>query len=195
MATTVRRLTWDDLVLIREERAGDRQELIDGKLVVTPACTPPHQITLGDVTRPLMDFVEQNDRGSVFPVPAGVRFSPENVLIPDALFVARHRLHVIGPEAIDAAPDLIVEVLAPETRQRDLTTKRALYARFGVQEYWIINPEERMIDVLVLAGDSYESIPADEGGAIRSRVLPGLVLTPGIAFEGIEKLWGSHWPA
>ena len=101
-----------------------------------------------------------DDLGLVLDAPIDVRLTPDNVLIPDVMFIARDRLHIIGPKAIDAPPDLVVEILSPGTRQRDLATKRTLYARFGVQEYWIVDPDARSVTVLTLAGDHYEEVPA-----------------------------------
>jgi Uma2 family endonuclease len=125
--------------------------------------------------------------GLVLPAPTGIRLTPDNLLIPDITFVARDRLHVIGPRTVDAAPDLVVEILSPGTRQRDLTVKRALYARFGVQEYWIVDPDARTVTVLAMVGDRFAPVPHAEGGAIVSRVLPGLELTLEDAFTAVAE--------
>ena len=187
MATTARRLTFDDLELTPEEHEGERQELIDGELVVTPPPAMNHQSISSNVVYALERIVREQDLGRVYAAPTGIRFTPNNVLIPDVIFIARDRLHIIGPKTVDAAPDLVVEILSPRTRQRDLTTKRDLYARFGVQEYWIVDPDARSVAVLALAGDKYESVPSGESGAIQSRLLPGLTLTPEDLFMGVER--------
>ena len=89
MARIAGRLTFDDLEAIPEERAGDRHELIDGELVVTPSCTPHHQLVVGDGTFSL-DTLERNaNLGTILPGPIGVRFTPDNVLIPDMIYVVR----------------------------------------------------------------------------------------------------------
>jgi Uma2 family endonuclease len=187
MATTARRLTFDDLELIPEEHEGDRQELIDGELVVTPVPLIKHQIVSMNVISALDRFVRDGGLGRVLHAPTGVRFTPDNLLIPDIVFVAQNRLHIIGPKTIDAAPDLVVEILSPGTRRRDLDTKRALYAHFGVQEYWIVEPDARTLSALTLASDKFAPIPAGECGAISSRVLPGLRLALNDAFAGLEQ--------
>jgi Uma2 family endonuclease len=184
MATTTR-LTYADLEAIPREREGDRHELIDGELVVTPSPVPKHQIVSGNVEYALQEHVRASDLGLVLDAPTDVRLTPDNVLIPDILFITRDRLHIIGPRAIDAPPDLVVEILSPGTRQRDLATKRALYARFGVQEYWIIDPETRNGTVLGLVGDQYVPIPLTEDATIASGVLPGLGLTLKSIFTGV----------
>jgi len=106
-------------------------------------------------------------------------------LIPDLCFILKHRLDVIGPKAIAGTPDLVVEILSPGTRRRDLSVKRALYAEFRVPEYWVVDPEERTVTVLALAGDRYESVPIEEDGMIRSRVLSGLTLGLPAVFKSL----------
>jgi Uma2 family endonuclease len=80
-----------------------------------------------------------------------------------------------------------VEILSPGTRRRDLDTKRGLYARFGVQEYWIVDPDACTLSVLALASDKFEPVPSGEGGAITSRVLPGPVLALQEVCAGVER--------
>ncbi|MFN8592301.1 MAG: Uma2 family endonuclease [Thermomicrobiales bacterium] len=186
MVTTAKRLTYDDLEDIPQEREGDRHEIIGGELIVTPAPIPAHQIISSNIIYALNHFVRGAKLGIVLPAPIDIRLTPDNVLIPDIVFVASDRSHVIGPRAIDAPPDLVVEILSPGTRQRDLTVKRALYARFGVREYWIVDPQARTVAVLALVDDRYDAIPATSAGALQSRVLPGLALTLDEVFEGVS---------
>jgi Uma2 family endonuclease len=186
MATTSTRLTYADLETIPQERPGDRHELIDGELVVTPSPIPTHQRISRNVFRRLDQHAMAENLGDVLYAPLDIRLTPENILVPDIVFIARERLHIIGPKAIDAPPDLVVEVLSPGTRRRDLATKRELYARFGVQEYWIVDPAARTVTVLAPRGDRFEPVPADEDGAIQSRVLPDLKIELNDVFSGVE---------
>ncbi len=82
-------------------------------------------------------------------------------------------------------PRLVVDVEGAPARQRDLTVKRALYARFGVREYWIVDPEAKTVIVLVLNDDRYEPLPVTGDGRIVSRALPGLELTLDQIFGGL----------
>jgi Uma2 family endonuclease len=184
MATTTR-LTYDDLESIPQEREGNRHELIDGEFVVTPAPVPAHQIISANIFRALDRLVQERGLGRVLYAPIDVRLTPDNVLMPDLIFIGHGRLHIIGPQAVDAAPDLVVEILSPGTRQRDLSTKRALYARFGVREYWIVDLETRNVTVLSLVSDQYVPIPLAKDVAIDSRVLPNLTLTLAAIFAEI----------
>src|SRR5215207_1075959 len=90
MATTARRLTFDDLELIPEEHEGERQELIDGELVVTPPPTMNHQSISSNLVYALERTVREQDLGRVYAAPTGIRFTPNNVLIPDIRFIARN---------------------------------------------------------------------------------------------------------
>jgi Uma2 family endonuclease len=187
MATTARRLTFDDLELIPEEHEGERQELFDGELVVTPPPTMNHQSISSNLVYALERIVREQDLGRVYAAPTGIRFTPNNVLIPDIMFIARNRLHIRGPKTVDAPPDPVVEILSPGTRQRDLTVKRDLYAQFGVQEYWVVDPEARTVTVLTLTGDRYEPLPPGDDDSIASRVLPGFTLALNDVFAGVER--------
>ena len=185
MAITSRNLTYDDLDTIPQEREGDRHELIDGELVVTPSPIPRHQIVLTNLVYRLESHNDAEDLGVLLPAATDIRLAPGTVLIPDLCFILKHRLDVIGPKAVLGPPDLVVEILSPGTRRRDLTVKRALYAVFGVPEYWVVDPEERTVTVLALTGDRYESVPVGEDGMIRSRVLPGLTVGLPAVFKGL----------
>jgi Uma2 family endonuclease len=184
MGTTTTRLTYDDLETIPQQREGDRHELIDGELVVTPSPIPVHQIVSLNLVRQLDQHINAAGLGRLLYAPIDIRFTQDNVLIPDIIFIAQDRLHIIGPKTIDAAPDLVVEILSPGTKQRDLTTKRDLFARFGVQEYWIVDPDARTATVLSLVGKQYQPVSADDG-MIVSRVMPGLTLSVKDVYAGV----------
>lgn len=185
MALAQPRLTFEDLQAIPEERPGDRHELIDGKLFVTPCATPRHQRALVKMLVATMDAADGHRLGTTIPG-VGVRFTPDNVLIPDICFINAERSHLIGPRFVDGAPDLIVEAISPETRQRDVAVKWPLYARFGVREYWILDTDASSMAVLALKGDRYHLVPITSDGSIRSTVLPNLTLAPGDVFKSLR---------
>lgn len=183
-APSIPLFTYADLDILPKEREGDRQELFDGVLVVTPSPIPAHQIVVGNTTYEINAIVRPNDSGRVFSAPIDVVFAPKLVAVPDVVFVSRDRLHIVGPTAIDGPPDFIVEILSPSTRRRDLGAKRTLYERFGVPEYWLLDPQSRTATVLVLRDGRYETL-ADEVGAIRSTVVSGLVVEVAALFDGV----------
>ena len=81
----------------------------------------------------------------------------ENVVQPDILFVSKKRSYVITEEEIKGAPDLVIEILSPATAERDRTYKKVLYARYGVSEYWIVDPGKKTIEVLTLKKEGYKT--------------------------------------
>ena len=107
-------------------------------------------------------------------------------VIPDMVFVARERQNIIGSANIEAAPDLVCEIVSPSSLRSDLLTKRSLYAQIGVREYWIVDPEVQTVAVLKLESASFVEITPGEPGEISSRVLPNLRLSLAEVFEDVN---------
>jgi Uma2 family endonuclease len=185
MATTRRHLTVDDLDPLSEVHEGERHELIDGLLFVTPVSALKHQIVSLNLIRALDRHVDGEKLGMLFAPPTGVRLSADTLVVPDLLFVAKDHLPDPSAWMIEVAPDLVAEILSPGTRRRDLRTKRELYAQFGVREYWIVDPDAKSVEILTIDDGRYEQALPGEDGALGSHVLPGLVLTLAQVFDGI----------
>jgi len=126
-----------------------RYELIEGELIMVPSPNIYHQRISGRIEFLLRDFVEKNKLGEVFYAPCDVHLG-DNVVQPDILFISKEHSYVIIKEEVKGAPDLVIEILSPATAKRDRTIKRALYARYGVSEYWLVDPEKKIIEVLTL---------------------------------------------
>lgn len=124
---------------------GDRYELIEGELLLTPSPTVRHQRVAATMQEALRTFVKANDLGSVFYAPLDVVLSDENVVQPDILFISKERDNIIKEENIQGPPDLVVEIISPSTAERDRSLKKALYGKFGVREYWIVDPEIKQL--------------------------------------------------
>ena len=152
-----------------------RFELLDGELIKVPAPNLRHQrigIRLGAL---LHAFVQQEGLGEVFHAPCDVVLSNTDVVQPDLLFVSDERGHLLlGGDSVLGAPDLVVEILSPATAGRDRTLKRALYARHGVEEYWLVDPDARTVTVLGLGADDFEVVGTyGEGATMSSPTLSG----------------------
>ncbi|MFT4039132.1 MAG: Uma2 family endonuclease [Thermomicrobiales bacterium] len=176
MALPKQRHTLADLYAMPESERGERYELIDGELVVSPPPVWRHQMISTRLAAWLTMHVDSEGLGWVNSGP-GVAISSRTYLIPDVVFVSRERGDIIDEAGIEGAPDLAIEILSPKTRRHDLLTKRAQYAQLGVREYWIIDPDALTIDVLALADGVYHALPQPEPGIIRSQVLPALRLS------------------
>ncbi len=132
------RLTYDDFCLLPND--GKRYEIIEGELFVTPSPISLHQRVVTRLTVALGSFLESRRLGEVFVSPFDVVFSRFDVVEPDILFISKARSSVLTPKNVQGAPDLVIEVLSKSTRHTDRTIKLKLYARYGVEEYWIIDP-------------------------------------------------------
>jgi Uma2 family endonuclease len=171
MATTTQLLTYDDLCRMPDD--GNRYELVSGEIVVSPAPTWVHQevlVRLGEVVRP---FVRAGNLGRVGLAPLDIHLGRHDIVQPDMIFVSREREHVLTSNGTEGAPDLVVEILSPSTRQRDLREKLALYASSGVREYWAVEVAPPDFMLLVLKDGELARVPHD-GKTVRSVVLAGL---------------------
>ncbi len=168
------KLTYEDYAKTPDD---ERYELIDGELLMVPSPNRFHQGVVIDLGTLLNTFVKRNDLGEVYIAPFDVVLSDTNVVQPDVMFVSRERLGIITHANIRGAPDLVVEVRSPSTAQRDLTIKRRLYAEHGVKEYWMVDPEARIITVLLLRDGDFEEVGIyQKGQTLSSPTLEGFTL-------------------
>jgi Uma2 family endonuclease len=134
---------------------GRRYELYDGEVYVVPAPMPRHQIALIEIHQCVYRYAQRNG-GLVLVAPIDIVFDELNVLQPDiALFSAARRHHVQLDSAIRVPPDLVVEVLSPSTARHDLGRKKETFARFGVPEYWVVDPHLERIERHTLVDGRY----------------------------------------
>ncbi len=166
------RLTYDDYCLLPNN--GRRYEIIDGELFVTPSPRRAHQNVVTQLSYYLVEFVKREERGRVYVAPFDVVFSLHDVVEPDILYVSKERASVLTEKNVQGAPDLVVEVLSITTAEIDRTTKLKLYARYGVQEYWLIDPEESTAEVYRRKGRGFARVanlqPTD---SLTTPLLPG----------------------
>ncbi len=168
------KLTYHDYVQLPDDK---RYELVEGELFLVPAPRLYHQRILGKLWTSLYSHAEANQLGEVFLAPCDVLFSEATVVQPDLLFVSCERKGILTDANIQGSPDLVVEILSPSTGQRDLGLKRNLYARYGVREYWIVDPDAKTIEVLSLTETGYRTdavVPWT--GTLNSPLFPALDL-------------------
>jgi Uma2 family endonuclease len=163
-----RRATYADLLAMPPEA---RAELIGGDLVVQPSPSPSHQSSVGSVYAELRSPFERSRGG-----PGGwwlildvdVAFGPHDVLRPDISGWRREKVPSFPAERpIASTPDWICEGLSPGTAARDQGDKRAIYQRAGVAWYWIIDPQNRIVNVYRHSKDGYllATSVGDQGAA------------------------------
>lgn len=164
--------TYEDYAQLPDD--GYRYEVFEGDLLMSPAPTTDHQDAVIRLSTLLFLWVKATGAGRVLTAPCDVVFAPAVVVQPDILFVAADRTHLIGPQNIAGAPDLVVEIVSPSDPDYDRVRKHELYARHGVREYWIVDPVSRTIEVFVLGPDGYgPALRSGSGETARSNVLVG----------------------
>jgi Uma2 family endonuclease len=155
-------ITWQDAQLMPED--GKRYEAIDGELYVTPAPSRRHQWVSGNFQAELRRLLQEPGHGWVYAAPLSVEFpGTEEGAQPDILFVSKARAHLLAPEGIRGAPDLVVEIASPSTAERDRTIKRKLYDRHGVRVYWLADHQDEFVDVWDLESSAREPVRHRDG--------------------------------
>ena len=168
------KFTYEDYKNLPESET-KRYELIEGELIIVPSPTFEHQDISANLVFALAKFVREHKLGKVLHAPLDVVLDDENVVQPDIIFISKARLQIIHQEAIKGAPDLVIEILSSSTRERDRTVKKKLYARAGVTEYWLVDPQSKTIEILKLGEAGFERVALySQDEALTSPVLPGL---------------------
>jgi Uma2 family endonuclease len=144
MVSATRGWTFDDLARLPDD--GNRYEIIDGKLFVTPSPSWRHQEAVLELAVILREYLARELVGHAFIAPADVVFSDRRVVEPDVLVAP-----LVGGRRPDRAEDILplllaVEVLSPSTARTDRVDKCALFREEGVPEYWIVDLDSRIIE-------------------------------------------------
>ena len=148
------KFTYEDY---RNTPADKRYELLEGELVMAPAPRIPHQRVAVELGTRLHTFVKDRCLGEILFAPCDVLLSNTDVVQPDLLFVSRERSDILlGGDNVRGAPDLVIEILSPSTSGLDRILKRRLYAKYGVREYWLVDPDAKTVAVLLIAEDGFD---------------------------------------
>lgn len=177
---TRRKLTYQHYVLLPDD--GKRYEILDGDLSVTPSPMARHQAISVNLILTLGQHVRTNRLGAIFTASLDVILAHDPITQPDTLFVSNDRRPIVR-NWVHGAPDLAIEILSPDTRERDRTLKRRLYVRQGVQELSLVDPEAKTAKVCALDPAAEIAPPVfAEPDTLASGVLPALDLS-------LESIW------
>lgn len=162
---------------------GRRYELYDGEVIMVPMPFPRHQRVAMRIGEILRDY-ERHTGGLGFWVPIDIVFTEHNVVQPDVVFFRKERRHLVQDwEVTRSAPDLVVEVLSRSTEARDRGRKMEMLARFGVPEYWIVDPVKNTLEIYARGGSAYElNVVAGDDEDVSSPTLPGLTFNSSRVF-------------
>jgi Uma2 family endonuclease len=158
-------------------------EWVDGEVIVMAPVSGEHSSLLRWLLSVVSSFAEERGLGSVYGPEFMVRFGTlRRRRLPDLLFVSNARAEIIKPNHVEGAPDLIMEVVSPESESRDWRVKYIEYEQAGIGEYWIIDPLSHRIEAYAKnATAKFEQIP-EQDNQIRSTILSGFYLRPSWLF-------------
>ena len=153
-----------------------RYEIIEGELFVSRSPSLTHQTVSGNLFRSIDTYLIENPIGRIWATP-GVILSEFSGVIPDLVYVShQRRAEIASGDRVTGAPDLVIEILSPgsENERRDRVAKKQLYGKHGVKEYWIVDFENRSIEIYQPRGHSMRlRARLNDQDEITSSVLPG----------------------
>lgn len=167
---------------------GQHAEWIEGKVITFMSASDLHQDLIAFLISILRFFTEANDLGIVRPAPFAMKINKETRgREPDILFLAKENLDRLKPTFLDGAADLVIEIISPESRERDKEEKFYEYEQAGVKEYWMLDPVLKQAEFYTLNEDgTYHSMSVVDG-VFRSNVLRDLELK-------VEWFWQEPLP-
>jgi Uma2 family endonuclease len=172
-------LTYDDFLRLPDD--GKRHEIIGGVHYVTPSPNRRHQRLVGRLYFSLASVLERVPHlGEVFLAPFDVVLSDHDVVEPDLLFIAGDQPEILTPDNVNGPPALVIEVLSKRTRKRDAQIKRQLFARTGVREYWMVDPDSDTVQIFRASSEGPLApaavLAADDDAVLTTPLLPGWTL-------------------
>ncbi len=141
---------------------GRRHEILEGDHFANPAPNLYHQEISRRIQFQLYQQIEIPELGVVINAPVDVQLTDNDIVQPDLVVITRQRRHIMTPVKVKGIPDLLVEILSPSNPEHDLDTKRRVYERTGVPEYWIVSPDEHRVIQLVLFNRAYQESTASD---------------------------------
>ncbi|RHX85724.1 Uma2 family endonuclease [Leptospira stimsonii] len=147
---------------------GTLAELLDGEIFMVPAPIPEHQRISRKLLIVLSEYVELNSLGECFDSLIDVLLDEHNVVQPDLIFISKERSSIIQRTRVEGAPDWVAEILSEGNAYHDLKTKKKLYEKHGVKEYWILDPMERSIEIFSNGESGFKLCASATSGSISS---------------------------
>jgi len=166
-----------------------RAEWVNGKVIIMSPANDDHEDLFGWLLSVLRLFVRHRDAGIVRGGNTQVRFvSQRTRRIPDILFIDKSRREIVHRNHVEGPPDLLIEIVSPDSQSRDRREKFMEYQAGGVREYWIIDPMSENVEMYSLSAEGSYQVVQPSGQVISSVVLAGFTLET-------EWLWESNRPS
>jgi Uma2 family endonuclease len=167
-------ITYDDYRTLPDD--GNRYEIIGGELFMTSPITQ-HQRISQRIERALDNYIQEHKLGEYFHAPMDVVLSMRDVVQPDIFYISNQRTHIISQKNVVEAPDLVIEILSESTEIIDRTRKKTLYEKYGVNEYWIVDPFQKTVEQFTLENKNFElNARVEQSQTLVSLVMEGFTL-------------------
>jgi Uma2 family endonuclease len=158
--------------------------MLDGEVIPVPLPAIKNQAICLKIASALLQYADVRRLGRVLAAPCSVILSKKIVTQPDIVFVKSERRGLIGKRSLRGAPDLVIEVLSPAIRKKDLRQKKRIYESFRVGEYWLVDPNDNAVDTMIWSELGYISVCGfDKTDRLSSPLLPNLNLDLSRVFE------------
>jgi Uma2 family endonuclease len=169
-----------------DAHADGRWELLEGQIFAVPKPSPKNAKIVARFARHLRAFVDERDLGHVLGIEGAYTLSPHNVRVPDVSYIAKARLPDL-PRRLDIAPDLVVEVIAPNEKPRLVLDKLLLYLSAGTRLVWAAYQDGRVFILWTAAGEGGVQVEKlhSSGTLDGGDVLPGFRLPVKDIFHGL----------
>ncbi|HEY3319773.1 MAG TPA: Uma2 family endonuclease [Planctomycetota bacterium] len=181
-----RRMTEDEFVAWCTGKT--KAEWVDGEVIIMAPASGEHVDFAWFLMTIMREYAEEKDLGLVRGTEFFVRLRGVDGKIrrriPDILFVAKSRLHILRPNHAEGAPDLVVEIVSKESTARDWRDKYLDYQAAGVREYWVVDPLSKKVEAYSLGRDKKYRLIVEQAGIIRSGILAGFFLKPAWLWPG-----------
>lgn len=166
---------WTAQEYVDSPYSAQKSDLIEGVMILATPASYEHEVLQSFIMLSMGLFVETRGLGRVFGSNLAYRLSDVNVFQPDVSFIRGARLSLAQVVFFPSAPDIAVEIVSPSSRHYDEVEKITNYARFGVREYWLVDPLTHGATFYRLAGDQFLPITQDDT-RLRSEILLGFWL-------------------
>ena len=156
----------------------DLTQILNGVTVMAPSPFGYHQKVSMRLSFLIQLYLDENRSGEIFAAPLDVILRKDfNVVQPDLIYIKNENLSIFHPYGhIQGVPDLLIEIVSPSSVPRDTVEKFRIYESYGVSEYWIVFPEQKVIEVFTLEDGKYALFCSTElsEDIAKSKVIPNL---------------------
>lgn len=174
VTSTARRVTFDEFLDWLTEKT--KADLIDWRIYIQSPPPDAHEKIFGFLITVLSAFASHRKLGIVRGSRTTLKFSEENGVQPDIVFISNASRSRVHPYYMDGAPEVVIEILSPSTRQLDRGKKMSLYAKHGALEYWQVDLENQFAEFFRNHGGAWLPMPVSDDDIFHSEVIPGFWL-------------------